>query len=76
MQPRLVPIILPVTFHGSSFVCFGEEDAEEKYKEFESAFVNRQIGKFINGNKKIIRSGNVTNPVFLYIVCNKTVISL
>ena len=52
-----------VTFHGSSFVCFGEEDAEEKYKEFESAFVNRQIGKFINGNKKIIRSGNVTGKI-------------
>ena len=52
-----------VKFHGSSFVCFGEEDAEEKYKEFESAFVNRQIGKFINGNKKIIRSGNVTGKI-------------
>ena len=40
-----------------------EEGAEEKYKEFESAFVNRQIGKFINGNKKIIRSGNVTGKI-------------
>ena len=36
---------------------------KKKYKEFESAFVNRQIGKFINGNKKIIRSGNVTGKI-------------
>lgn len=48
-----------VTFHGSSFDCFGEDDAEEKYKEFESAFVNKKIGKFVTGNKKIIRCGNV-----------------
>lgn len=47
-----------VTFHGSSFVCFGEDDAEEKYKEFESAFVNKKIGKFVTGNKKIIRELN------------------
>lgn len=49
-----------VTFHGSSFMCFGEDDAEEKYEEFENAFVNKKIGKFINGEKKVIRSGDVT----------------
>lgn len=52
-----------VTFHGSTFVCFGEEDAEEKYKAFESAFVNKKIGKFITGNKKIIREGNVEGKI-------------
>ncbi len=48
-----------ITFHGESFIHFGENDAEEKYKEFESAFVNKKIGKFLTGDKKIIRSGNV-----------------
>lgn len=52
-----------VTFHGESFVHFGEDDAEEKYKEFESAFVNKKIGKFITGNKKIIREGNVEGKI-------------
>lgn len=48
-----------VTFHGESFTHFGENDAEEKYKEFESAFINKEIGKFHTGNKNVIRSGNV-----------------
>lgn len=48
-----------VTFHGESFIHFGEDDAEEKYKEFESAFINKRIGKFHTGDKKIIRNGNV-----------------
>lgn len=47
-----------ITFHGESFIHFGEEDAEEKYNEFESAFINKQIGKFHTGKKKIIRNGN------------------
>ncbi len=47
-----------VTFHGSSFICFGEDNAEEKYQEFESVFINKKIRKFENGDKKIIRSGN------------------
>ena len=42
-----------VTFHGESFIHFGEDDAEEKYKEL------KKIGKFHTGDKKIIRSGNV-----------------
>lgn len=52
-----------VTFHGSTFIGFGEKDAEEKYKEFESAFVNKKIRKFITGNKKIIREGNVEGKI-------------
>ncbi len=52
-----------VTFHGSSFVCFGEEDAEEKYKEFESVFVNKKMGKFDKGEKKFIRRGNVEGKI-------------
>lgn len=52
-----------VTFHGESFVHFGENDAEEKYKEFESAFLNKKIGKFITGNKRIIREGNIEGEI-------------
>lgn len=52
-----------VTFHGSSFICFGEDDAEEKNKEFESAFIDKKIGKFHTGEKKIIRSGNVEGEI-------------
>lgn len=47
-----------VTFHGESFFHFGEEDAEEKYREFESAFINQKIGKLHTGAKKVIRAGN------------------
>lgn len=52
-----------VTFHGSSFTCFGENDAEKKYHEFENAFVNKKIEKFHTGDKKIIRSGNVEGKI-------------
>lgn len=52
-----------VTFSGPDFVCFGEDDGEEKYKEFENAFVNKRIDKFINGNKKVIRKGNVEGKI-------------
>lgn len=52
-----------VTFHGSSFICFGENDAEEKYKEFESVFINKKIRKFENGEKKIIRTGDVSGKL-------------
>jgi len=47
-----------VTFHGSSFICFGEDNAEEKYQEFESVFINKKMRKFENGYKKIIRNGS------------------
>ena len=46
-----------VTFHGESFIHFGENDAEEKYKEFEEVFINNKIGKFSIGDKKVIRGG-------------------
>lgn len=52
-----------ITFHGESFKHFGEEHAEEKYKEFESAFINKKIGKILKGNKRIIRSGNVDGNI-------------
>ena len=52
-----------VTFHGESFIHFGEDDAKEKYKEFESGFVNKKIGKFLTGNKKIIRNGNIEGKI-------------
>lgn len=48
-----------ITFHGPDFINFGKEKAEDRYKEFESAFINKKIGKFHTGNKVIIRSGNV-----------------
>lgn len=47
-----------VTFHGSDFVDFGREDAEERYKEFERVFINKEIGKFNIGLKKVVRHGN------------------
>lgn len=49
-----------VTFHGPSFICFGKDNVEEEYKEFESVFINKTIRKFKKGEKKIIRSGNVS----------------
>ncbi len=52
-----------VTFHGESFVNFGEADGEEKYKEFESTFVNKKIEKFIIGDKKIIKKGNAEGKI-------------
>ena len=47
-----------VTFHGSDFVDFGKEQAEERFLEFENTFINKKIGKFQSGEKRIIRSGN------------------
>lgn len=52
-----------ITFHGESFIHFGENDAEEKYEEFESTFINGKIGKFLTGDKKIIRGGNVEGKI-------------
>ena len=48
-----------VTFNGSDFVDFGREDAEERFKEFENAFINKKLNKFCDGKKQVIRSGNV-----------------
>ena len=52
-----------VTFSGPSFVCYGEEDREQKYKEFENIFVNKKIGKFSTGEKNIIREGNANGKL-------------
>ena len=52
-----------ITFSGSNFVDFGEEDAEEKYIEFEDAFINKKINKFINGDKKVVREGVVNGTL-------------
>lgn len=47
-----------VTFHGSGFLDFSEENADEKYQEFKNVLLNQKIGKFQMGKKKIIRGGN------------------
>lgn len=47
-----------VTFHGPDFLDFAENNAEERYEDFESVLVNQKIGKFHTGEKKVIRSGN------------------
>lgn len=52
-----------VTFHGSSFVCFGENDAEEKFREFENVFIKKEVGKFQTGKKKFLRKGNVQGKI-------------
>lgn len=52
-----------VTFHGESFVHFSEDDAEEKYKEFENAFINRKIGKINTGNKVVIKDGKAEGKI-------------
>lgn len=52
-----------VTFHGESFVHFSEDDAEEKYKEFESTFIRKKIHKLYTGKKEIIRKGAVEGKI-------------
>lgn len=52
-----------ITFSGPSFTCFGENDAEEKYKEFESVFINKELGKFEKGEKVFVRSGDITGNI-------------
>ena len=49
-----------VGFHGYNFINFGESEAEERFKEFESVFVNKKLSRFIKGEKKFIRNGNAT----------------
>ena len=48
-----------ITFNGSNFIDYGLDDAEERFEEFESVFINKEIKKFYKGDKKIIRSGNI-----------------
>lgn len=52
-----------VTFHGESFIHFGENDAEEKYKELESTLIHKTIGKLQIGDKKIIRKGRAEGKI-------------
>lgn len=52
-----------VTFHGPSFVDFGKDDAKDQYKEFENVFVNKAIGKFRSGEKRVIRKSNASGKI-------------
>lgn len=47
-----------ITFEGPDFLDFSVNDAEERYQEFESVFVNQKMRKFHSGEKKVIRGGN------------------
>lgn len=51
------------TFSGPDFMPFGEQKAEEQYKIFEDAFINKRLDKFNNENKKIIRNGNTSGKI-------------
>ena len=51
------------TFSGPDFMSFGEQKAEEQYKIFEDAFINKRLDKFNNENKKIIRNGNTSGKI-------------
>lgn len=49
-----------VGFHGYNFINFGEPEAEERFKEFESVFINKKLNRFVKGEKKVIREGNTS----------------
>lgn len=51
------------TFSGPDFISFGETKAEEQYRIFEDAFINKRLDKFNNENKKIIRNGNTSGKI-------------
>ena len=51
------------TFSGPDFISFGESKAEEQYRIFEDAFINKRLDKFNNENKKIIRNGNTSGKI-------------
>lgn len=48
-----------VTFHGANFVNFGEGQEEERFHEFEEAFIYGRMGKLHTGKKQVIRKGKV-----------------
>ncbi len=48
-----------VTFEGPDFLDFAEENAEERYQEFESVLLHQKIKKFHTEEKKVIRKGKV-----------------
>ena len=51
------------TVSGPDFISFGEPKAEEQYRIFEDAFINKRLDKFNNENKKIIRNGNTSGKI-------------
>lgn len=52
-----------ITFSGPDFLAFGLNYAEEQYKVFEDAFINKRLDKFEKGAKKVIRMGNSTGKI-------------
>lgn len=52
-----------ITFSGPDFISFGLQNAEEQYKIFEDAFINKKLDKFNNRNKKVIRNGNTSGKI-------------
>lgn len=52
-----------VTFHGENFICYGDEHAEERFKEFENVFINKNIVKLYNEEKKVIRSNGIIEGI-------------
>ena len=52
-----------ITFSGPDFISFGDKNAEEQYKIFEDAFVNKKLDKFNNGDKKVIKNGIASGKI-------------
>ena len=52
-----------ITFSGPDFYEFGLEYAEEQYKVFEDAFVNKKLTKFLVENKKVVRNGKTVGKI-------------
>ena len=52
-----------ITFSGPDFYDFGLEYAEEQYKVFEEAFINKELTKFVGEDKKIIREGKASGKI-------------
>ena len=52
-----------ITFSGPDFISFGDKNAEEQYKVFEDAFINKKLDKFNNGDKKVIKNGITSGKI-------------
>lgn len=52
-----------ITFSGPDFISFGLEYGLEQYKVFEDAFINKNLTKFDNGVKNIIKKGNTMGKI-------------
>lgn len=48
-----------ITFSGPDFISFGLDNADEQYKIFEDAFVNKKLLYFENNEKKIIKGKSI-----------------